>query len=840
MRSQIGLGVTAAVWTLSALAAVSCGSSGGSQFDGGAGPDASKHMDATNDRTDSGIHLGNGDGSSQVTCEAGCPSGTACNHGVCEPPQPSCVSNSGCEDDTYCEANHCVPYGSAPDHKTSDPGCQSIPPAGVFAPKVFCEFATAPTGDPFPMHLDVQATPIVVNFDGMGGTPSIIAPFTATVAGGYTENMGIVRILSGADCSLVANLGGVDITGDGKIDWVNSPSSVAVGDLNGDGVAEIVVYMADLTTVAFTRNTKGAWVPLWPKVFATLADGVTPFVFPSAITMSGGWAGPSIHDLNNDGVPEIIREASVIEGNTGKLLAGPPADYASYSVGIPPVLADLYGDGNVELTNGANVWQFDVTTSAWVDVATYSQVTPSPAGWAAIADMNPYDGKHQPEIAVASGGKLTIFSLDHSVFMNMAVAVPPTGGGGPPTIADFDDDGLPEVGLAGADSYTVFDPDCQATPRTGGKCVSRDHCDTFPGGACPDYVLWSRTTQDHSSNITGSSVFDFAGNGNPQVLYADECFARAFSGLDGTVVFSQYHSSCTWIENPIVADVDGDFRAELVVGSNLACAPAPVANGIPCVQLDSNGVDGDFPGATCLSNADCSSNKCDMGLCRCAATADCCPAATDPACLEAGYQCSPPPVGTPGTGNTCRAPHPHGLQGIRVFKDAKDRWVRSREIWNQHAYAVTNVNDDGTIPKSSAWTANWTTPGLNNFRQNVPGTPNGKAIGDLTAKAGTYFSCSGAGVVFAEPICNRGTAPIGSGVPVGFYVGTAKVCSATTATPLNVGDCETVSCTWSMPPQSSGAEVNVTVVANDGNTKTECDTSNDMGLIEDVYCAPAK
>jgi hypothetical protein len=839
MRGFNWLGAVTVASLVSFLGAVSCGSSNGSAFDGGL--EGGGGRDAT---TDGGLHLGNDGGADdvgQVTCEAGCPMGTACNRGVCEPPQPDCVSNSGCEDDSYCLGNKCVPYGSLPDPKTNDPSCASVAPSGVFAPKVFCEFATAPAKDPFPQHLDVQATPIVVNFDGSGGIPSIIAPFTANVPDSYTETLGIVRILSGKDCSLVANLGGVDLNGDGVIDWVNSSSAVAVGDLNGDGVAEIVVYMANYTTVAFTRNKAKAWVPLWPKVFATLADGVTPFVSsgdgldqqPVGGSTTGVWSAPSIHDLDNDGVPEIIREASVIEGNTGKLRAVAPADYGSYSVGIPPVLGDLYGDGNVELTNGANVWQFDGKTNAWVDVTTYSQTVSSPAGWTAIADMNPYDGVHQPEIAVASGGVLTIYSLDHSVFMNMAVTVP-GGGGGPPTIADFDNDGLPEVGLAGADSYTVFDPDCQATPRTGGKCASRDHCDFF-GGTCPDYILWTRTTQDHSSNITGSSVFDFAGNGHPQALYADECFARAFSGLDGTVLFSQYHSSCTWIENPVVADVDGDFRAEFVVGSNLACGEPPA--GIPCVQLDVNGVDADFPGAACESNADCSSNKCDKGLCRCAATSDCCPAASDAACLEAGYQCAPPPMGTAGTGNTCRAPHPHGLQGIRVYKDAKDRWVRSREIWNQHAYAVTNVNDDGTIPKTSDWAENWTTAGLNNFRQNVPGTPDGKAIGDLTAKAGKYYVCTGSGAVkFEEPICNRGTAPIGTGVPVGFYVGTMKVCSAVTSKPLNVGDCETVSCSWDSAPKSMATEVNVTVVANDGDTKAECDTANDKGLIEDVFC----
>jgi hypothetical protein len=787
-------------------------------------------------------------GNPGVTCDAGCPTGTTCDFGVCLPPQPACVTNGDCEDDTYCQSSQCVPYGSPPSDKKNDPGCsQSVPP-GAFAPTVLCEFAVAPAGDPFPQHLDVQATPIVVNFDktleGTAAIPSIVAPFTANVAGGYTETLGIIRILKGNDCSLQANLGGVDLDGDGKIDWVNSPSAVAVADLNGDGVPEIVAYMADRTTVAFTRTGTNTWKPLWPKVKATLADGVTPFVCladgtyniaPGASTSLDVWSSPSIHDVNNDGVPEVIREGYVIEGSTGVLMAQPPADYASYSVGIPPVLADIYNDGKAALTNGAHIWEYGAG-NVWVEQKSYETAT-SPAGWAGLADFNPYDGKMAPEIVVATGdATMTIYSLDHTVFMNMAIAVP-GGGGGPPTIADYDHDGLPEVGLAGQDYYTVFDPDCQGTPRPGGKCADRTHCDFVAGGACPDYILWSKKVQDHSSNITGSSVFDFPGAGTPEVVYADECFARVFSGFDGSVLFSQYHSSCTWIENPVVADVDGDFHSEIVVPSNLACGVGTA--GIACPgSLDANGVDADFVGAECQTGTDCISGSCVSGYCRCTTSAQCCTLNDDAKCIEAGTQCAPPPVGTAGTGNTCRAPHPHGLQGIRVYKDAKNRWVQSRQIWSQHAYAVTHISETGVVPKTSQWASNWTTAGLNNFRQNVPGEGSGNPIGDLTAQAGPFFSCSSGQATFEEPVCNRGTAPVAAGVPVGFYVAGTKVCGATTTTALDVGQCENVSCTWPSTPASQATEVNVNVVADDGETTAECDSTNDKGLVENVFCLP--
>ncbi len=35
---------------------------------------------------------------------------------------------------------------------------------------------------------------------------------------------------------------------------------------------------------------------------------------------------------------------------------------------------------------------------------------------------------------------------------------------------------------------------------------------------------------------------------------------------------------------------------------------------------------------------------------------------------------------------------------LQVIRDAEDRWVPARRIWNQHTYHVTNVREDGTIP----------------------------------------------------------------------------------------------------------------------------------------------
>jgi hypothetical protein len=544
----------------------------------------------------------------------------------------------------------------------------------------------------------------------------------------------VIRVLKGTDCSVEANLGGTDLDGDGVVDWIGTPESVAIGDLDLDGVPEIVATGGDGSLLAFTRKA-GAWSLLW-KAKDSAGNVFKDGLFNWSSVNPGNWAGPSIHDLDDDGKPEVIREGYVVS-SAGVLLSGLPSGYVLYSVGSNPVLANLDQDPGIELANGKFIWEWK--SGAWVQESYYPS-TASGAGLVAVANFGAYGTglpSSNPELVVVSSGTVGIFAVDGTpVFGPLAM---PGGGGGNPTIADYDGDGLPEVGVAGADYYTVFDIDCSATPRPNGKCTPTLRCDfntaasdAGPAGTCPTGILWSRKTQDHSSNITGSSVFDFEADGKAEVVYADECFVRVYSGTDGEVLFSQYRSSCTWYENPVVADVDGNFRADLVVPSNLACSDG--TNGIACGGLDSNGVDSQFVGLRCKSNAECASGICQDNYCRCSATSECCSDHDDAKCLEAGLSCAPAPASVGGA-NTCRAPHPHGVHGIRVYSDAADKWVRSRSIWNQHAYAVTNIGDDGVVPKTSAWKNNWEQTGLNNFRQNVPGTPNGQATADPTAGA---------------------------------------------------------------------------------------------------------
>jgi hypothetical protein len=199
-----------------------------------------------------------------------------------------------------------------------------------------------------------------------------------------------------------------------------------------------------------------------------------------------------------------------------------------------------------------------------------------------------------------------------------------------------------------------------------------------------------------------------------------------------------------------------------------------------------------------------------------------------------GFVCRAPATGLPGTGNTCQAAHTANRTGIRVFGDGLDRWVASRPMWNQHPYSVTNVTDLGAIPATAATPRNWEQPGLNNFRLNVQGQLGPTSAPDATSKGGAAASaqCSGSMTILSTQVCNRGSAPIGDGMPVTFYEGGKVLCTATTAQALSPGKCLAVSC--SAPPASPGAHSIIIAADDDGTgraTATECTPGNNSAAM---------
>src|SRR5690606_31070438 len=115
---------------------------------------------------------------------------------------------------------------------------------------------------------------------------------------------------------------------------------------------------------------------------------------------------------------------------------------------------------------------------------------------------------------------------------------------------------------AGNTARTLNGMACTSDADCGGGTEAV--CNTEVGQCVCLHNGWLRRTEDDSSQVTGSTWFDFHGDRAAEVIYNDECWFRIYNGLDGEVLFKEASESRTRIEYPIVADVDNDGNAEIV------------------------------------------------------------------------------------------------------------------------------------------------------------------------------------------------------------------------------------------------------------------------------------
>ncbi len=771
--------------------------------------------DTGRDAGDTGGDTASGDTGGDGSCErnADCPSG-ACAGGTCVTPRGSCTGDEECAGDSYCcgvgcvadgDDAFCVGYGEGPrgDVNTECSGAIAV---GLFEPDIQCEWVAPPEGDPYPDHVQVLTTPLVADLgnrpmtdpDALTPGEILIITYNNTDGGGNAargddpNSFGVLRVLNGQTCEQLESIAFPEHP-------LIGAATPAIGDLDGDGTPEIVALTAQTGLVAFKWNAESE-----SHEFFWVASGV-------GVTGQYRWDGLSIHDLDDDGNPEVISETEVYDGrtgvrvNTGQVIAGP----RNSSTGAHSVIADVDGDGTPNLVVD-DVYVWDTTTRRWElshpgpglapqhhAVADFG--TPAAGGFDATA----LDGI--AELVTVTRGIVRVLTLAGDVVLEGTI--PGGGQGGPPTVGDFDNDGFPEVASAGAVNYAVFDIDCMTAGAPGCEALG---------------LRWSQASQDSSSNRTGSSIFDFEGDGQAEAVYADECFNRIYNGLTGDVLYSAFRTSCTWYENPVVADPDRDENTEILVGSNANC-------NIRCPLIDPI-----HPGTRCEDGDDCGSGTCDGGFCRCA---------TDDECGD-GNTCADPLPGTAGSGQVCRAIHPEGETqvGLRVLRDSLDRWVSSRSMWNQHSYSITNVNDDGTIPRTSEWLQNHTSDGLNNYRQNAQGERGTTDLPDITGRLNDdVCSMEGGATRLISTVCNRGGRAVGAALPATFYLGDPSegrvLCTSFTPGPVPVGGCLEVSCELMEDIEDADIHVRVNDDGEGGATTVECESGNNGDQIRVERCS---
>ncbi len=524
--------------------------------------------------------------------------------------------------------------------------------------------------------------------------------------------------------------------------WTSNPThpgyddvmaAPAIADISGDGIPDIVfstfsggAYTAPGALVAISGDGSGTlWSVYAPggyqvhgsagvaigdlegdgaleicaagydiAVICLGADGSFRWAAGSEID---GYGAPSIADLDRDGLAEVIFGRQIFDD------AGTQVGIGAYGQGggRPFSFAiDADGDGDLEVIAGNAAYERDglaIWSSGGAD------------GYPAAADFD-LDGL--PEY-VRVAGEVELLDTDGSSVWR--ASIPGGGNGGPPTVADFDGDGWPEVGVAAYDYYTVFDTDGS--------------------------VLWSKPVQDHSSSMTGSSVFDFEGDGAFEVVYADEEDLWVFDGATGLVEMRvEDHSSGTLLEYPLIADVDSDGSTEIVVACNDYSRP--------------------------------------------------------------------------------------GCNGIVVIGDAGDSWSAARPVWNQHAYHITNVENDGGIPIDQE--PNWLT--WNTFR--AGGTELGLSSWLSDLRPGEpelcLAECGRDSVALYVTVENSGLYPV-EGFSAGLYDGAGDRVWQDSHGRLDSGAAD-----WMGPIELSAAqwgEGALQLVVDDTDAVAECDeTDNTLSL----------
>ncbi|PRQ05294.1 hypothetical protein ENSA5_04130 [Enhygromyxa salina] len=492
-----------------------------------------------------------------------CAAGEVCFAGGCITPGDDCQPST-CATDTrsVCAIGEvCDPDLGACVPDLADNTCVFTPEPGVFDPvprftwgarkvracddatdcqtEEICDMGTCavtwphidPEPDDVPTAVQSVATPVVGDLDG-DCIPEIV--FNSFAPPNYLEN-GRLRVIRG-------DTGAKLWTIDDPAWHTDSAASPAIGDLDYDGVPEVV-------TPGEGRN-----------LLAFAADG-TPLWKSDNYSGSGKSGGASIANFDGQGDAEIAYGRAVFDSEGALLWEGDGAQGNNGSVGKLSCVADIDNDFRPELIAGGTAYDFSGTVGVDFTGSTlWSNVDHGGDGYCGLGDLD-VDGV--PEIVVVRSGWIDVLDAVDGTTV-ASIQIPGGGAGGPPNIADFDGDELPDIGLAGGDFYVV---------------VQYDGLNTLT-------ELWRADTKDGSSSRTGSSVFDFDGDGRSEVVYFDEWYLRIYPGVepdcalmvpgpecdgimtDAEVLFIDINSSQTRSEYPVVADVDGDFKAEIVVATN--------------------------------------------------------------------------------------------------------------------------------------------------------------------------------------------------------------------------------------------------------------------------------
>jgi len=400
--------------------------------------------------------------------------------------------------------------------------CSTAPPPQAFNPQLKWSWTSSTTAS---NYTNVMTSPMVIDLHGTG-QPNVIfvsSPNSQSNDGNFPDIQGYLRVLNGKDGSEVFT---------NTTTLLSGTANLAVGSIDNGPNPEILGLTADGQHIAaFNNDGSLRWtsslmeIPLAPSGIV-LAD-LCGTGYPQIIV------GRQV--FNNDG---ILRWTGTGGKGVNDFGASRNGDGNSSDDGAYPVVAAINNDGLPKLVAGNTVYNGDGSI--------FWQRSDLPDGFDAVARLIPSDP--YPQVVLVGQGAVWLLNhLGSTLWGPVSLTnMPYQAMGGPPVIADMNGDGNLEIGVAGGSDYTVLNAN--------------------------GTIKWQHKSFDNSS-MTSSTVFDFTGSGAADVLYRDEQNFFIFSGTNGIPIFQVPLTSGTAFESPVVATLDSNNKADILVPANTYLYP---------------------------------------------------------------------------------------------------------------------------------------------------------------------------------------------------------------------------------------------------------------------------